>query len=369
MHQDSTQGVAAGGAGELRLARIGGDHWRWSVIGHAISPRFDVDDAGFQHNADWLLAVGSFSYNEFEPRGWLNSWSIGSSEVGAGWDFGGERRASVVNAQASAEFSNFTTVSLSVDHDLQTLSTDLLRGGPALLMPPRETMVATGTSDSRRTTQLTLTDTTIVEPATGSASYALAPLLDVRASARARVVVGPEYAHVVNGWQFVGAGSGVYILGRLTEQTLSLTAHLTYAFSPTLTLELYGNPFTSANRYDAFRAVRAPQAARIADRAPLLSPGELQYDAARHRYRVALSDLPQDTLSFANPSFTTSDLNANAVVRWEFRPGSTPFAVWTQARQDTLAQDVFGFSRGVRGIFVLPATNTLTLKVSYWLGR
>ena len=57
------------------------------------------------------------------------------------------------------------------------------------------------------------------------------------------------------------------------------------------------------------------------------------------------------------------------MLRWEYRPGSTLFLVWTQNRSDN---DVFGdlrFDRDRRALFSSPANNVFLLKVNYWLNR
>src|SRR4029078_10984670 len=40
--------------------------------------------------------------------------------------------------------------------------------------------------------------------------------------------------------------------------------------------------------------------------------------------------------SIGNPDFRTHSLRGNAVVRWEYRPGSALFFVWQQQREDFL---------------------------------
>ena len=38
--------------------------------------------------------------------------------------------------------------------------------------------------------------------------------------------------------------------------------------------------------------------------------------------------------AIADPDFNLKSLRVNLVARWEFRPGSTLYLVWTQRRQD-----------------------------------
>ena len=74
-----------------------------------------------------------------------------------------------------------------------------------------------------------------------------------------------------------------------------------------------------------------------------------------------------DSLRIANPDFNILSFRSNAVLRWEWRPGSTLYLVW--------AQDKFGFDPGGRLVgfrelwdsFGARGANFLAVKVSYWI--
>src|SRR5690606_37410579 len=46
---------------------------------------------------------------------------------------------------------------------------------------------------------------------------------------------------------------------------------------------------------------------------------------------------PAPAYTFRDPDFNFRSLRGNAVFRWEYRPGSTLYLVWTQDRNDTAA--------------------------------
>ena len=68
------------------------------------------------------------------------------------------------------------------------------------------------------------------------------------------------------------------------------------------------------------------------------------------------------------PDFTVRSLRANAIFRWEFRPGSTLFVVWTQQRQDRTGTGDFDLGDDVNALFTAPADDVVMVKVSYWFG-
>ena len=66
--------------------------------------------------------------------------------------------------------------------------------------------------------------------------------------------------------------------------------------------------------------------------------------------------------------FDVLQLRSTSVVRWEFRPGSTLFAVWTHGR-DGFDPQFRARSVGseFNDLFALHPANTFLLKLAYWL--
>ena len=67
------------------------------------------------------------------------------------------------------------------------------------------------------------------------------------------------------------------------------------------------------------------------------------------------------------------DFRANAVLRYEYRPGSTLFVVWQQGRSNYLTRadagynDGYDFGRDYRSTFRDHPNNTFLVKWSYWV--
>src|SRR5205809_2532 len=66
--------------------------------------------------------------------------------------------------------------------------------------------------------------------------------------------------------------------------------------------------------------------------------------------------------------FSREQYSSTAVVRWEYRPGSTLFVVWTQSRHDGAgSQGSRSMGGDFRDLFNLHPDNTFLVKASYWL--
>jgi len=86
--------------------------------------------------------------------------------------------------------------------------------------------------------------------------------------------------------------------------------------------------------------------------------------------KVASRSTPGTTATtFENPDFNLRSLRGNAVVRWEYRPGSTIFFVWQQQREASAPVGDFALARDRRALFRAHPDNVFLVKVNYWLGR
>jgi hypothetical protein len=372
LRDDSTRNSLSGGAAQLRVAKLGGQ-WHWSAIGHLITPGFEINDLGFQRNADWLLAIGALEYQHYRPGHLIRRWAAGMDRVGAGWDFGGERKAALASGYLNASFRNYWSGSITAKHEWTSLATDVLRGGPGLLLPPVTTFGVTVNSDSRRPMQLTTSVTASSEAGSGSHSVDLSPTLTWRATDRLALTLGPEYSHSVAGWQYAGpvtltsVMAPAYMVGRLDQTTASVTARADFAFSSRMTLQLYAQPFLSSGHFTGFQNVVAPRAAIPSARLHPLT-GATSFDAVANDYRFDLDGDGRLDASIVNPDFNQEAFNLNLVWRWEYRPGSTIYLVWTQRRGMADADGTFGLGRGLGSLFRSPASNVVLLKVSYRIG-
>ena len=112
---------------------------------------------------------------------------------------------------------------------------------------------------------------------------------------------------------------------------------------------MYASPFVSKGTYSDVREVAD---ARASD-----------YDARYKPYAgPAVADDPG--------GFNFQQFRSNVVFRWEYRPGSTLFLVWSQGRENSA--DVAGrrsFGGNLGDLFGRRADDTFLVKVSYWLAR
>jgi hypothetical protein len=158
-----------------------------------------------------------------------------------------------------------------------------------------------------------------------------------------------------------------FVVARLDRRSAAITTRASYAVTPDLSLQLYARPFSYGGRFSGFAEVDRPRATAFADRFHRVTDDEVSYDADNDRYTVERDGL--EPISFRNPDVGLVSLDATALMRWEYRPGSTLFVVWGSNRS---LYDRDGFPDVRRDMAALrgaAGSNTLLVKMSYWLGR
>ena len=142
------------------------------------------------------------------------------------------------------------------------------------------------------------------------------------------------------------AGGQHYTFAHLEQKTLSLTWRLGYTFTPTTTIQVYASPFVSKGTYTDVREIAAPRAS--------------EYGARYRPYAGPEADNPG--------GFNFQQFRSNVVFRWEYRPGSTLFLVWSQGREGSSEiEGTRSFGGDLGDLFGRRANDTFLIKVSYWL--
>jgi hypothetical protein len=346
-------------------------HWRFFVEGRARSPGFEVNDLGFLGRADQFTGFAHGWYDGYRPGRLLRRWR---ADV-ATWTnltFGGERLWTGVETWGEAQFHNRWTVVGGVGHVLPRWDVDGLRGGPAIRAEGRWWRWIRLHTDQTRAVSGNAGVWYESERINDGWDGGLDALIDLRPSDRLSLSLGPSVQRAVNTWQFVAnrtAGDEPhFVRGRLNQTTISLTLRAGYTFTPRLSLQLYAQPFISAGEYGGFARVADPAAGAYADRFDPYDDAELRRDA-EGTYRVDADRDGTDDFTFANPDFTFRELRSNVVLRWEYRPGSTLFVVWSQGRSLSDAGGRLRLGPDLGGLLGAPGTNTLMVKASYWIGR
>jgi hypothetical protein len=368
---DPTRTSLSGWAGAAELMKFGGGHWRYAALLNAKSPGFEANDLGYMQNSDHVFAVGFVGYDQYNPSTHLRQWNINTNHW-AGWNFAGERLMFGGNVNGGLQFHNFWGAHVNMNRENAGLDVTGLRGGPALARNGTWNVNVGVYTDQRKPVRLTLNGSRNREDDTDGGSWRIGTGARLRVSNSAEVTLSPSYSEATRSSQYVQrrsvGGEPVYVLGELKQSTASLTARVNYTVSPALSLQFYAQPFVSAGRFASFMEVRDPRASRFADRLAGYTESQIAYDEKDRVYSVDRNGDGTADFSFGNPDFNFKQMRTNAVVRWEYRPGSSLYVVWSHGRTDQDPHGDFRFGRDVSDLWSAAGTNVLMVKLSYWLG-
>jgi hypothetical protein len=360
---DPSRTSLGGWAAKFDIRKVGGGFWNWGSLVSAKSPGFEVNDLGFQREADLILHVLFGSYNHYNPTEHLRSWNVGASGWN-GWSFGGERLATGLNLNGSLTFLNYWGGNAGINGDFESYSDGALRGGSLMRREAQTSGWIGFNSDSRKAVQVNGRHSRGRASESGSRSSSTSFNLRWRPSGQASVSLGPFLARSINDFQWVQKVQTTedhYVFGRIDQETVGLTGRFDFTFTPDLTLQLYAQPFVSAGKYTDFKEVVEPRSKRYEDRIQRLEP-----TTNDGRYWADL-DGDGTAESFRNPDFNVQQFSSTLVLRWEYRPGSLVYLVWSQGRNNSTQNGELAFGDDLDDLFRQDAENVFMLKVSYWI--
>jgi hypothetical protein len=197
------------------------------------------------------------------------------------------------------------------------------------------------------------------------------------------VSIGPSYSRSHSTAQYVqrvndplaASTFGTrYVFADLDRTTVSLDTRVDVTLTPTLSLQLYLEPFISVGDYGALKEFATPREYDFLEYG--VDAGTVTQNASGN------FDVDPDGPGAAPPfevqerDFSVRSLLGNAVLRWEWRQGSTLFLVWQQRRADSVTGQAggarpwvgrFDLGRDAGDMFGASADNILMLKLNYWL--
>ncbi len=362
---DETRTHLTGHSGALDLVKVGGGPWRGGSLTQWRSPEFEVNDLGFMNAADHFTQALFLGYQQTRSGDLFRRWSL-YTNAWASWTFGGERRDLAQNINGNFELQNGWGGWGGVRRGAPSLSPTLLRGGPALRTEEEFGGWFGFYTDSRRDLQLNWGNDWSLRRDSDSWRFHTSPNLRWRPSPSTQIQAGPFLTRNVDGRQWVqraqADGTDHYVFGRMDQTTVGLNLRADLAVTPTLSVQLYAQPFLSAGEYDGFIRVADPRARSFDHRFQELEAERTSSD----RYEAAAPGT-DDPIRFDDPDFNMGRFRSNLVVRWEYRPGSSLFLVWSQARDPRMDGGSFHLGDGLDTLFSQTPRNVFMVKVNYWL--
>jgi hypothetical protein len=377
--------TSLGGTSAALAVQRSGD-WDMSLQLRNVTPGFEMNDIGFIPRTDVRSLATFIGRRVTEPLGPLRQYSTALYTTQA-WNTGGDPIYAELGLGLQGTLHSLWSGGMNLGLSPETRDDRLTRGGPLAAAPASWSVSAFVNSDPRP--RLSFSGSTFAagdraggSTREGGVSFGYRPDPSVQLS------IGPSVSVVRDPDQFLFAEGDAaaaetfgarYVFGRLHQTTFSMNTRLDWTFTPTLSLQLFAQPFVSAGDYRDFREFTTPGESEYAvygrDRGTVctLDAGEGRSYAIHPTQSVAcpLTDAEAEEeglLVTEDPDFNVRSLRGNAVLRWEYRPGSALFFVWQQERSGFEALGDFDGRRDVGRLFRQPARNVFLVKATYWIG-
>ena len=367
-----------------RVARETGN-WLWEATQNWRSPGYETNDVGVLGRADYKWMVANVFRQWTTPGRWYRQmYTIWGAQQQLNYE--GDRNDIDYHVWWSGTFKNYMNMNSFVLLHPSTYDERLTRGGPTVIHYGYN-MLSTNFGTDSRARVVGNFQVQYIRPVdnTESGRAAYYPSVTLKPSSRLLLTLSPSLDLDNTAQQYVTAVTDAtvspqfagtrYVFGRLQQKTFSMDTRVNVTFTPNLTLEMFAQPFLASGKYTSFKEFAEAKSRHMIlfgrDNGSTVSRNTDPQSGATTGYTIDPDGPagPAPAFTFSNPDFNLRSLRGTGVLRWEYRPGSTLYFVWTQERDGFDQFGDFNFSRDRSALFRDRPTNVLQIKGTYWIGR
>jgi len=366
---DSNATSMTGWAGRLLLNKQRGNVMLNTAIG-IVSPSFDINDVGFMFTTDVINAHFGIGYRWTEPTRLFRDATV----IGAAFqnmNFGGDRTSLGVWSLVTARMLNYYRIEWVTSANPEVKDHNLTRGGPLAARPRYFGTEMYLNSDDRKPWVLGLQGGLSRSP--GGDFNFVGGSIQWKPATNFNLSINPQFSWNFEDAQWVDAFDDPtatatygkrYVFGEMDQRTLSSSIRLNWTFTPELSFQLFAQPLISTADFKKYKEFTRPGGYEFR----VFGEGGSTFD---DETLVADpdGDGPAAPIQLEDQDFTFKSLRGTAVLRWEYRPGSTLYLVWTQSRTDDFHDREFRVGRSLERLWEARPDNIFMIKLTYWFGR
>lgn len=349
----------------------------WEVSTNLRTPGFENNDIAFLSRADFWWMSANVHRMWTTPTNWYRQvfFIVGGQQQ---YNFDGDLTDRQGQVWGQIVLRNYWNVSGFWIHRPSVLDDGLARGGPVLRRPALNFWEANLSTDSRKTVVVS-GNGSYDRSSDGKPDWSAGVTLQLRPASNITLSLGPSFNHGETSYQYVTAVADPtatvfdgtrYVFADLNQDAVSMDTRFNVTFTPNLTFELFVQPLIASGSYSRYKEFTAPRG--LGKTVYGTDAGTVAVVPRSGRPDSIAIDPdgggPAQVFSLSDPSFVFRALRGNAVLRWEYRPGSTLFLVWTRSSESALSRGTIDFGPDTRALFRGPAQNIFLLKMNFWLG-
>jgi hypothetical protein len=372
--RDPTKTSLTGYVHEMTLAKLSGLHWKGSLTYQDYNPGFEINESGFLGETDMRGIAPLISYEENRPNKYVRNWAQ-YLFWNPTWNYDGDMTFNGVGAISVAELPNFWNYFFRLDWRPPVFDAGLTRGGPVARVVSGGGVQAEINSDRRKSYTYGISSRYSWNHA-GGRGLTISPRAALRPSTALRITFSPNFSRTHAMAQFVtritdplatDTYGSRYVFATLNQRQLALETRVDWTFTPALSLQLFAQPLLAAADFHDYKEFARPRQfdfevyGRDVGTITRSESGiySVDPDAAG----------PAPLFTFGDRDFNRRSLRGNAVLRWEYRPGSALFFVWQQSRFGSIPSGEFDFSRDFEELWKVQPENVFVVKATWWIGR
>ena len=381
---DPTLTSMRGMGGYARFSRETGS-LQFEVSTNVRTPGFENNDIAALSSVDYWWSNANIYRQWTRPTSVYRSmWFIVGGQRMQNFD--GDRTDQQSQIMYFIQPRNYWQLSAWWIHRFSVLDDRLARGGPVLQRVPNDIASFSLGTDNRKALVFYLNAQANCN-AEGYCGRNIGVTADIKPRSNITLSVGPSLARSESGVQYITAVNDTshnafydrrYVFADLTQRSVSMNTRVNISFTTNLTFELFLQPLIASGDYIAFSEFAQPRASRRLqygrDIGTVTESVVSNPDGSTTKFYLIDPDSsgttngPAPQFTIQDPNFTLRSLRGNAVLRWEYRPGSTLFVVWTRDGSSTVNDGTIDFREDARAMVNTPATNIFLIKVNYRIG-
>jgi hypothetical protein len=364
---DSNETSLSGYASRFVLSKQKGD-WGVNSSFGLMSPGYEINDLGFLPLSNIINMHVASWYQWTKPNSYFRSAQLGAALFRT-YDYEGDITWEGFFHNGYLQFLNFYSMNWDYAYNPPTINIRATRGGPAMVNPAGWQVDLSFSSDQQKNV-IGYWGGGLYKTSYAYSSYIYAEL-DYNPYPNISLSISPELDRNYDNAQWVNSYSDPfatstfgnrYVFAEFHQTNLMAGIRLNWTFSPKLSLQLYMQPLISAGDYRNFKEIAK-------SRSYLFNTYGQGVSTFNSDTYTVDPDGPGPAKPFTidNPDFNFVSLRGNAVLRWEYLPGSVVYFVWTQTRSDQETIGDFQFNHSFDRMWTLNPDNTFIVKFSYWL--
>jgi hypothetical protein len=372
---DSSASSLSGYAGRFVINKNRG-RFSFNAAFGFLSPKFEINDLGYSAYSDVINAHLFSVYRWTTPTDFYQNAGINAAAY-VNYDFGGNKTAEGYRIGGYINLKDLSGGNFAVSYSPASLNSRRTRGGPLTVNPVSRYYNFNAYSDNRLWWVINLgANYRYNDDAEQLAMYTT---FELKVSPTLTIQFGPQLNKDLFNAQWITAYNDKYavntynkryIFARLDQTTVAADIRVDWIINPRLSFQVYIQPLISAGKYSSFKNLTQSKSYTFTKYGEGGSSLEKIEQGNGGFYYLLDSDGsgPAEAAAIGNPDFNFISLRGNAVLRWEYRPGSCIYLVWTQSRANINSDGNFYFGQSMRDMFDIKPDNIFMVKFTYWFG-